>query len=91
MDGITALNFARSRNSKDPTEGSDLARSRRQLLLIDAMAKKILTPKFFQSPSLVGQTYRYIRSSINTNISDAEILALIFATYPNTKMEQYYL
>ena len=43
MDGHTALQFARSRESTDPEEGTNFARNKRQQLVLNAVKAKVLS------------------------------------------------
>jgi LCP family protein required for cell wall assembly len=43
MDGERALQFARSRESSDPQEGSNFARNKRQQLVLNAVKAKVLS------------------------------------------------
>ena len=43
MDGHTALQFARSRESTDPQEGTNFARNKRQQLVLNAVKAKVLS------------------------------------------------
>jgi len=55
MSGETALKFARSRQSKDLQEGTDLARARRQQKVFGALSKKLASSEVFLSPrTLIG-------------------------------------
>jgi LCP family protein required for cell wall assembly len=76
LDGIRALAYARTRK----TEGGDVDRANRQQAVIQAIQKKVFSPKVF--PSLVQNAtaiYQQFQSGIHTNmpLEDAIRLAVL--------------
>jgi LCP family protein required for cell wall assembly len=72
MDGETAIRYSRSRNSESE-EGSDFARSRRQMKVITAIKDKVLKENLFsKSLDVMNALQGKIRFSLNTD----EILGL---------------
>lgn len=67
MDGLTALQFARSRHGNNG-EGSDFARSRRQQKVIMAVKDKILSYNLLLNPYKLNRLYTMLRQYIKTNI-----------------------
>lgn len=81
MDGERALTYIRSRHAEG-SEGSDIARSRRQREIVSVIAAKFKHPLFYTDAGRLGKLYalysRYISSSLN--ISD--VVALAKKLYP---------
>ncbi len=71
MYGETALEFVRSRHAVG-IEGSDFARSARQQLVIEAVRGKLISSAFLNPGKLFG-LYDIMRSSIDTDVTDAEL------------------
>lgn len=69
MDSATALKYMRSRYSEGD-EGTDLARSARQQLVLQALTKKILANR---DPVFFGQLYRFYLDKFAKYLSPAEI------------------
>src|SRR5690606_24972997 len=59
FDGPTALKYARTRTSHDPTEGSDQARIRRQQQVLNALVSKLSDQKVLSNPTTLGRLYRW--------------------------------
>jgi len=59
MDGGRALQYIRSRKSTNPDEGNDLARSRRQMQVVEAVLAKASSLDLLKKPSFLGQLYRF--------------------------------
>lgn len=57
LDGTTAIKYARTRHSADPSEGSDQARIRRQQQVIDALAHKMTSEGVLANPTTLGKLY----------------------------------
>lgn len=76
MDGATALNFVRSRYAEG-AEGTDFARSRRQLNVLAAIKSKAFSVKTLTDEKLVSDLLNTIMKNIETDISSEE--AIIFA------------
>lgn len=68
MDGVTALKFVRSRHAEGD-EGTDLARSARQHLIVSAIRQKIVNPKFFLNKEKVTALYEVLMKHTDTNIT----------------------
>jgi len=67
MDGVTALQFVRSRHALGP-EGGDFARARRQQQLLMAVKDKVLSLEVFSSPSKLKELYEAYRNTVETNV-----------------------
>lgn len=67
MDGVTALEYARSRHSLDNNEGSDFARARRQQKVITAVTDEIVSSSLLDPQSLMS-LFNVIQD--NVKISD---------------------
>jgi LCP family protein required for cell wall assembly len=73
MDGITALNFVRSRHGSNG-EGSDFARAKRQQLILGAVKDKAFSASTFLNPAKIGRILETLRANIATNLEPADIL-----------------
>lgn len=69
MDGATAVKYARTRKSLDPTEGSDQARIRRQRQVIEALSQKLLTTDVLANPATLGKLYRFYADRYQSQLS----------------------
>lgn len=67
MDGITALEYVRSRHAIG-IEGSDFARSKRQQKVITAFRDKILSAQTLINPRKILDLYAVLKGSIDTDI-----------------------
>lgn len=67
FDGVTALEFARSRHAQGP-EGTDFARAARQQKVILALKDKILSPAALLNPGKVSQMIDFVTQSLETDI-----------------------
>lgn len=76
MDGETALQFTRSRNSEDPEEGSDFARSKRQQKVLLALKNKLLSQKIITDIPKLQTAYKTIIQNIDTDIRQKNLPAL---------------
>lgn len=76
MDGETALQFSRSRNSEDPEEGSDFARAKRQQKIILALKNKLLSKKIITDVPKLQSAYKTIIQNIDTDIRQKNLPAL---------------
>jgi len=72
MDGVTTLEFVRSRHGVG-AEGSDFARSRRQQLVIAAIKDKALSLGVLLNPVKLIGVYNILKDNINTNIDVEKI------------------
>lgn len=76
MDGKTALNFVRSRYANG-VEGTDFARSRRQLNVLTAIKSKAFSIKTLTDEKLISSLINTVMENIETDTSQEE--AVIFA------------
>lgn len=90
LNGERALQFVRSRNSLDPEEGGDLERSSRQIMLLNGVFKRLTSSQIILNPKLLGFTYRFWQEKIQKNMTDSDLLAILFKTMPrfNLKINQ---
>jgi LCP family protein required for cell wall assembly len=72
MDGITALNYARSRETT-----TDFDRSMRQQLIIDAVKKKALTLGVLSNPARITNLINIVGDHFRTDLQSNEILFFI--------------
>ena len=72
MDGITALEYVRSRHGAGD-QGTDFARSRRQQQVIEAFRDKVLSLGILLNPSKIINLYNILQSSIDTDIPQEDI------------------
>jgi len=75
MDGVTALNLARSRHGSNG-EGSDFARSKRQQKIIAAVREKLLSSGVLTSPTTISNLLRLAKSHVSTNLTPIDIIGL---------------
>ncbi|MCL5675634.1 MAG: LCP family protein [Patescibacteria group bacterium] len=75
MDGKTALQFVRSRHAQG-AEGTDFARSRRQIKVIEALKNKITEPKVFLNPAKLAQLSQQFKNDTNTDLTPGQELFL---------------
>ena len=68
MDGTTALNYIRSRHAEGE-EGTDIARSRRQQLIIKAIQQEILTVNFFLNQQNRDAFFQIIQTHTLTDVT----------------------
>lgn len=76
MDGSTALKFSRSRNSTDPEEGTDFARSKRQQKVLIALAQKMKQRETAFNLNRLKELRSIFDQYTKTDMSDSELLAL---------------
>jgi anionic cell wall polymer biosynthesis LytR-Cps2A-Psr (LCP) family protein len=74
MDGVTALEFVRSRHG-DNNEGTDFARSRRQQEVITAVKEQVLSAQTLLNPSKLKELYDTYAKNVETNIDFKTIQA----------------
>lgn len=77
MDGKTALQFARSRNSEDEIEGTDFGRSKRQQKIIMAFKDKIISKKNLSEIPKLYNIAKTFQKNIDTDITDKNYPKLI--------------
>jgi len=76
MDGSRALKFIRSRQSADLTEGTDFARSRRQILVIQAIKQKLTSPEFLRHPKIYLKLISILKNNLVTDLTSHEYFPL---------------
>lgn len=81
MDGPTALKYIRSRHSQGET-GTDISRGQRQQLVLQALFAKIQDKSLWLDTTRIGQLYRYYLDTFATEISPAELVAVVKALIP---------
>jgi len=75
MNGMEALEFARSRHGING-EGSDFARAKRQQLIIQAVKEKVFNASNLLKPSMITGIISELNEHISTNLKIWEILKL---------------
>ncbi len=75
MDGLTALNFARSRHGTNG-EGSDFARAARQQKIIEALKDKLLSFGTLSNPKKISDILGSLGTHSQTNMEVWEIIRL---------------
>jgi len=99
MNGLRALQYMRSRHSNDD-EGTDLARSSRQQLVLTALTQKLSHPQlFFNNPETLGKLYRFYLDQFADNLSINELSKIFFSflilanekksDFPKIKLENF--
>lgn len=84
FNGETALKFVRSRHAQGD-EGTDFARSKRQLKLIEAIKTKINKPQLFLNPAFLLKMSSDLQKNIDTDLPTNQILFLA-RQFMNTKI-----
>lgn len=76
MDGANALKFVRSRNAQG-NEGTDIARAKRQEIVIAAIEKKVLNKDVLLSPKKIRALVSAVQQNTETDVDlgAASILA----------------
>jgi LCP family protein required for cell wall assembly len=100
MDGSRALKYIRSRQSADLTEGTDFARSRRQILVIQAVKQKLMSPGIVRHPKIYLQLVSLLKANLVTDFTPREFFPLArlawksrhltLQTYTLTEPDQLY-
>ncbi|GAC1413509.1 MAG: LCP family protein [Candidatus Doudnabacteria bacterium] len=75
MNGVRALEFARSRHGNND-ENSDFARSKRQSLIIAAFKEKMTTLNLFSNTGTINDLTNILADHANTNLDPSELLRL---------------
>lgn len=75
LNGEKVLQFVRSRQSAD-SEGSDIARSNRQTLVIQSLLAKIKNPQFLTDAKRIGKLYKFWQENIETDIDTSTLIAI---------------
>ena len=83
MDGDRALSYIRSRGSADPEEGSDIARSKRQMIVLSALFKKLKSKEVVQNPETMGKLYRFWKEKVKTTLTDEDAIGMGMALGQN--------
>jgi LCP family protein required for cell wall assembly len=79
MDGSRALKYMRSRNSGDD-QGTDLARTQRQQVVMQALLEKILDPEFLiNQPEELGQLYRFYLDNFAQSLPINEVAKIMIS------------
>lgn len=81
MNGGTALEYIRSRKSKDD-QGTDIARGLRQQLVIESLISKLKQKDTITNFSLLGKLYKFYDDNFSKVISVEEVVALGRKLYP---------
>lgn len=76
MDAVRALEYMRSRHSKDPLEGSDDARALRQQRVIQALLRRLEDGNTFKNPAYVGDLLKLYTQDFARYIPLEEMVAL---------------
>lgn len=74
MSGERALIFVRSRNAEGE-EGTDMARSARQQLLLTALKNEVLSSKILLNPAKIKGLFEILSSSVITDLKKNEYLS----------------
>lgn len=77
MDGSRALKFIRSRQSADLEEGTDFARSRRQILAIQAIKQKLSSWESLRHPKIYLQLISLLKTNLVTDFTSRELIPLV--------------
>lgn len=85
--------FIRSRKSAQDSAsgGTDIGRTKRQQLVINALLDKIKSPSFLKNPNNLISLYNFFHQKIETNLTDTDILNILLAknkTLLNTKLNK---
>jgi len=76
MDGSTAIKYIRSRKSADKEEGTDLARSKRQTQVIDALMHKVTNKKSIRNPEVVGEILKIYNQKFSQTLPLPDMVAI---------------
>ncbi|MBW4061454.1 LCP family protein [Candidatus Saccharibacteria bacterium] len=75
MNGDTALIYSRSRHSLDNGEGSDFARSKRQMLVLSAVLTKVKSLGIVGNIGDISHYLTILGENVDTNMSTDEMVA----------------
>ena len=81
MDGARALIYVRSRHAEG-SEGSDIARSRRQREIISVISSKLKHPQFYTDASRLGKLYALYIKFMSPYLSIPDAVALAKELFP---------
>lgn len=92
MNGEQALIFVRSRHGSNG-EGGDLARNRRQQIVLHAIRDRLMSRGVFTSPSKIAELWGVVSSHIQTDLSvwDMVKLAPLAARFDRNKIVSHIL
>lgn len=76
MDGVQALQFARSRHSMMNNEGSDFSRSKRQQKIIMAMRERVMNKEFLLNPQKINALLSTLNENLSTDLQTWELVKL---------------
>lgn len=84
LDGKTVLAYMRSRHGNH-NQNTDQARSKRQQLVIAAVAKALLQPNELMNTEQIGKLYLYYKNAFSQQLSLEEIVATGKTLLPHIK------
>lgn len=84
LNGKLALKYVRSRHAQG-SEGTDFARSKRQLKLIEAIKTKIVKPEIFLNPVVFFRMLSDFKSDVDTDLTNQQLL-LLAKTFSQTNL-----
>lgn len=76
MDGKTALKYVRSRNAEGE-EGTDFARSQRQLQLLASIKRTLVDLKLYKDPGKILNIVRTLKEAIKTDVKENQYGSLL--------------
>ena len=81
LDSTNIAPFVRSRHSAETAAegGTDIGRTIRQQLLIEAIIKKIRSPEIIRNPSKLLSFYNFWHQEIQSNFTDLDFASLILS------------
>ena len=86
MNGETALKYIRSRHSFNETEGDDIARSKRQQQVFQALLKKLSQPGlYWQQPEIGGLLLKFYQDRVEQYFPIQQALSLAVKLVRNEK------
>lgn len=86
MNGETALKYIRSRHSFNETEGDDIARSKRQQQVFQALLKKLSQPGlYWQQPEIGGLLLKFYQDRVEQYFPIQQALSLAVSLVRNEK------
>ena len=81
LDSTRALQYIRSRKSGD-TEGDDLARGKRQQLIIESLVAQLQSKETLTNPQLLGTLYTYYQNTFSQFVPLNESIGLLTQVFP---------
>ena len=70
------LQYIRSRKSSDEVEGTDLARSKRQQLVISSIAAQLLQPETLKNPILMGTLFQFYNHTFSSQLPIIDAISI---------------